>query len=66
MRLSRIAGLAAVGAVAYWAKNKGQAQNSAPETVGPYGESDGTGQGNNAVDSTIEESFPASDPPGNY
>ena len=66
MKLSRIAGLAAVGAIAYWAKNKGQARNAEPQTVGPYGTSDGTSKSFNNVDETIDESFPASDPPGNY
>lgn len=66
MKLSSIAGLAAVGAIAYWAKNRGQAQQPVPQTVGPYGTSDGTSEGMNRVDNTIDDSFPASDPPGNY
>ena len=55
-----------MGAFAYWAKNKAQAKNDAPETVGPYGTSDGTSDGMNRVDRTIDDSYPASDPPGNY
>lgn len=66
MKLSSIAGLAAVGAIAYWAKNKAQTPQATPETVGPYGSSDGTSEGMNRVDHTIDDSFPASDPPGNY
>lgn len=68
MRLSSILGAAtALGAYAYWSK-----KNRAPQvtdhlaTVGPYGQSDGTSKRWNAVDKTIDESYPASDPPGNY
>lgn len=69
MRLTPILGAATVlGAYAYWSKKQHRplevTDHSA--TVGPYGHSDGTSQRWNAVDKTIDESFPASDPPGNY
>lgn len=68
MRLTPILGAAtALGAYAFWAKrNRPLEAADHSRTVGPYGQSDGTSKRWNRVDKVIDESFPASDPPGNY
>lgn len=70
MRLSPIFSVGAataLGAVAYWASKKRPTNYSdQAATVGPYGSDDGTAKHWDTMDETIDESFPASDPPGNY
>lgn len=67
MSVSRILGVGAVAALAYYFNKGRHAQSHDPATdTGPYGHSDGTSKDWNRVDKVVDESFPASDPPGNY